>query len=277
MLARVIDNESDPNLGKIDAWTVTGFRVTESGYPLKDLCKVEISDPSGMFFMGRDPNNYPGELLGSADPGHMHPVKPFLISKYEVTAGEFASFMAADGYNNPQWWSDEGWKCRIKFNWNKPFAWGLTQGEHKPTLPILVNYYEAEAFCNWVGGRLPTEPEWELAARGEDHRLYPWGNDWDPTKCAVWENPKFKEFSDDSSKLCPVGTFGPEGQSPYGLIDCAGNAEELTSYWASEFDHLEFYIYKQWASGKFDPIPGPNPGCLPTKILRGGGRHRAGR
>lgn len=268
VLTRVIDLDEDGNLGPIDAWNVTDFKITESGYPLNDLVKVEIADPSGRFFMGRDPDNYPLELSGTADPGHMHPVLPFYISKYEITAGEFASFMAAGGYYDPKWWSAEGWQWRIDLNRDKPVNWGTAQGEHKPDLPIAAAYYEAEAFCNWVGGRLPTEPEWELAARGEDHRLYPWGNEWDPSKCAVADNPDWIKFVDHSIYVCPVGTFGQQGESPYGLLDCAGNILEWTSYWASEFDEYEFYIYQQWASGNFDPIP--NPGSPPRKIVRGG-------
>ena len=273
VLTRVIDKETDPNLSQVDAWNVIGFKVTEYGYPLRDLCRVEISDPSGMFFMGRDPENFPIELYGLADPGHMHPVAPFLISKYEITAGEFASFIAADGYNHPEWWSTEGWAWRVSNNVSMPPSWGTTfQGEHKPDLPISVRYYEAEAFCNWLGGRLPTEPEWELAARGEDHRLYPWGNVWEPTFCAVTQNPDFSKFRD--RLWCLAGTFGEQGASPFGLIDCAGNLPEWVNHWASEFDYWPngFYIYEQWASGNFDPIPGPNPGYLPKKIVRGGGR-----
>jgi len=75
---------------------------------------------------------------------------------------------------------------------------------------------------------------------------------------------------DDNFNVCPVGTFGELGASPYGLFDCAGNESEWTSYWASEFDDYEFYIYEQWASGNYDPIPGPNPGCPLRKIVRGG-------
>jgi len=270
VLTRVIDFDVDGNLGQIDAWNVTEFKVTESGYPINDLIPIDIEDSGGMFFMGRDPDNFTPTLLGSSDPGHMHPVAPFLISKYEITAGEYASFIAAGGYDNPVWWSPEGSEWRVSNDWSRPVGWGTSQGEHKPDLPIWVTYYEAEAYCNWVGGRLPTEPEWELAARGEDHRLYPWGNEWDPRRCAVVENPDWPVFKEPSSGHCPVGTFGAEGQSPYGLLDCTGNILEWTSYWASEFDEYEFYIYEQWASGNYDPIPGPNDGYPARKVVRGG-------
>jgi len=271
VLTRVIDFDVDGNLGSVDAWNVTEFIITESGYPINDLIPIDIEVAGEMFFMGRDPDNYPIELSGWADPGHMHPVSPFYISKYEITAREFASFIAAGGYYDPQWWSTEGWEWRVNLDWDRPFAWGTGQGEHKPDFPISTSYYEAEAFCNWVGGRLPTEPEWELAARGEDHRLYPWGNEWDASKCAMADNPDWIKLVNPSSTTCPVGSFSPEGDSPYGLADCAGNIWEWTSYWASEFDELEFYIYEQWASGNFDPIPGPNDGYPPRKIIRGGG------
>jgi formylglycine-generating enzyme required for sulfatase activity len=268
VLTRVIDTEADPNLGQIDAWNVTEFKVTESGYPLNDLILIE----KGEFFMGRDPNNYTETLLGMADPGHMHPTGSYYISKYEITCREFSSFIAAGGYDNPEWWSDDGWALRISLDLDKPFSWGKsTQGDHSPEFPVGLSYYEAEAFCNWVGGRLPTEPEWERAARGEDHRLYPWGNEWDPSKCAMMDNPMYPIFRHKKSGMCPVGTFSPEGDSPYGLADCSGNVVEFTSYWAYEFDEMEFYIYEQWASGNFDPIPGPNEDYQPRNITRGGG------
>ncbi|MCX6646849.1 MAG: SUMF1/EgtB/PvdO family nonheme iron enzyme [bacterium] len=187
--------------------------------------------------MGRDPNNFPIKLAGRADPGHNHSIDhEYSIGKYEVTCREFSSFIATGGYSNPTWWSKEGWAWRVMCDKTGPFAWNMTQGDNTPDYPVGVHYYEAEAFCNWAGGRLPTEPEWERAARGEDHRLYPWGNEWDPAKCATIANP-----------------------------------DEMTSYWASEFDDYEFYIYEQWAHDNFDPIPGPNPGYPARKIVRGGG------
>jgi formylglycine-generating enzyme required for sulfatase activity len=263
VLIRVLDFDEDENLGPIDAWNVTGFRITETGYPLNDLIFI----PAGEFFMGVDLENWPIGLTW-AEPGHMHPTDAFYIGKYEVTCREYSSFMAAGGYYNPVWWSEEGWAWRMMSGKTKPHSWNVGYGDHTPDVPVRITYYEAEAFCTWAGGRLPTEPEWERAARGEDHRLYPWGDEWDPPRSTTGQNPEFWLYA--IGNLCPVGTFSPEGDSPYGLADCAGNTAEMTNYWASEFDEYEFYIYEQWANGNFDPIPGPNPGYPPRKIVRGG-------
>jgi formylglycine-generating enzyme required for sulfatase activity len=266
VLTRVIDFDTDENLGPIDAWNVTSFKITESGYPLNDLVYIPKISASP-FFMGVDPANSPIEYPPS-EPGHIHPTGDYFIGKYEVTYREFSSFMAAGGYYNPAWWSEEGWAWRVLYNKEEPAGMNWEHGLNTPDFPVSCQYYEAEAFCNWAGGRLPTEPEWERAARGEDHRLYPWGNEWDPLKCATTLNPDFYLYN--IGFRCPVGTFSPEGDSPYGLADCAGNARELTSYWASEFDQNKFYIYEQWAHGDFTPIPGPNPGYDARKICRGG-------
>lgn len=266
LLTRVIDFDEDENLGPIDGWNLTSFKITKSGYPLNDLIKIDI--PQDDFFMGVDPTNWPQGLICS-EPGHMHPTTDYIIGKFEVTCMEYSSFMAAGGYYNPAWWSEEGWTWRVFYERDMPFSWGINKGDHTPDIPISVHYYEAEAFCSWAGGRLPTEPEWERAARGEDHRLYPWGNEWDPSRCSTAANPEFWLYA--IGNKCPVGTFSPEGDSPYGLADCAGNVREMTSYWASEFDNLEFIIYEQWANKDFDPIPDPLPGDMLRKICRGGG------
>ena len=262
VLTRVIDFDADENLGPIDGWNVTSFKITSTGYPLNDLVYI----PAGEFFMGVDPDNWPQGLFCS-EPGHMHPTGAYYIGKYEATCREYSLFMAAGGYYNPAWWSEDGWAWRLLYDREKPYGWDTGHGENTPESPVTVHYYEAEAFCNWAGGRLPTEPEWERAARGEDHRLYPWGNVWDVSKCATTLNPVFQLIRIGGS--CPVGSFSPEGDSPYGLADCAGNTREITTYWASEFDHYDFYIYEQWATGDFTPIPGPNPGYEARKICRG--------
>jgi hypothetical protein len=262
VLTRVIDFDEDENLGPIDGWNVTNFKITELGYPLNDLIYI----PAGEFFMGVDPANWPSGFPWS-EPGHMNETEAYLIGKYEVTCREYSLFIAAGGYYNPEWWSEVGWEWRTLHDKTEPLGWNGQRGDHTPDLPVSSSYYEAVAFCTWAGGRLPTEVEWERAARGEDHRLYPWGNVWDPNKSTTTANPEFWLYR--IGQACPVGIFSPEGDSPYGLADCAGNSFEMTSSWASEWDDLEFYIYGQWAGGNPDPIPDPNPGDPLRKVMRG--------
>jgi formylglycine-generating enzyme required for sulfatase activity len=146
----------------------------------------------------------------------------YWIDKYPVTNEKYRAFILADGYGNQAYWSEEGWKWKTEKNivvpgyWNDP-TW------NKADYPVVgVSYYEAEAYAKWVGKCLPTEREWEKAARGEDGREYPWGGDFDKKKCN----------SEDAglAHTTPVTQY-PNGVSPYGCYDMAGNVWELCADW----------------------------------------------
>ena len=94
---------------------------------------------------------------------------------YPVTNEEFRAFISADGYKNQAHWSQEGWTWRTANNTQTPVYWNDTEW-NKPVHPVVgVSYYEAEAYAKWAGKRLPTEQEWEKAARGTDGALVPLG------------------------------------------------------------------------------------------------------
>jgi len=263
LLVRVIDFDADENLGAIDAWKVIPVRVTESGYPICDLIHID----GGEFFMGVDPSNDPWPELYAA-PGHMHPYDAFYIGKYEVTNAEFAVFITAGGYENPDWWSSDGWAWRLVYSEGEPMLWWKYEiGRYKDDWPVQVQFFEAEAFANWVGGRLPTEVEWERAARGNlgDHRVYPWGDEWDWTKCYNRENPIYCGLLRPNIS---VGSFSPPGDSPDGLCDMSGNAREIVDTW---WTGPPTKMYTYYDGGDFDPPPHPIGNEEWNKITRGGG------
>jgi formylglycine-generating enzyme required for sulfatase activity len=181
--------------------------------------------PGGAFDMGsRDTED--------AQPIHRVQVGAFWLSRYEVTHGQYARFMAATGHAAPSHWTDAG-----------------LSGDRQPV--VGVTYADAAAFCAWVGGRLPTEAEWEYAARGTDGRRYPWG-DAEPTPArAVFH-------LDVAAGTKPVGT-AKEGASPFGIFDLAGSVFEWCSDWYGE----RYYA----ASPARDPA-GPETGR--QRVVRGG-------
>lgn len=173
--------------------------------------------PAGVFLMG-SPD---GEGDEDERPQRAVYLDAFWIDKTEVTNAEYTRFMAATGYRAPYF---------LPKPWNSKWY-------DNPDQPVVgVNWGDAVAYARWAGKRLPTEAEWEKAARGGDRRAYPWGNAWD-----VAQNRRCN-FSDEQFRLgdtpvndgydcpAPVGRY-PAGASPYGCLDMAGNVWEWCSDW----------------------------------------------
>ena len=165
--------------------------------------------------------------FGRESPQHRVTLDSYFIGKYPVTVEEFRAFVKMGGYHSNEYWSEAGWAWREATKKNKPQYWedDIFSGEDK--LPVVgVSWYEAAAYCRWLSMetgypyRLPTEAEWEKAARGTDDRLYPWGN--------YFVNKLCNTRASNLDRTEPVGKYSPGGDSPYGCADMVGNVSEWT-------------------------------------------------
>jgi formylglycine-generating enzyme required for sulfatase activity len=165
--------------------------------------------------------------FGREQPQHTVNLPEYCIGRVPVTVGEYRAFVEANAYLKPQYWTAAGWAWREASNVVQPSLWDEAKWSGDDRLPIVgVSWYEAYAYCRWLSEatgrayRLPTEAEWEKAARGVDGRLFPWGNAFDASRC----NARASGFG----QTTPVERFSPGGDSPYGCADMAGNASEWT-------------------------------------------------
>ncbi|MGI5414471.1 formylglycine-generating enzyme family protein [Actinomadura luteofluorescens] len=195
---------------------------------------------------------FPTPWFRDETPQTLVEVAPFLIDRYPVTSGRYAAFVEATGYRTVaerRGWSlvygADYWQGAPGASWRRPAGRdaGYVPPDDHPAVHIAVE--DAEAFAAWAGGRLPTEAEWELAARGPEYRLWPWGDEWsrertnttelrlgDATRSAAEWRAWWKTLQSDGGPIpltTPVGGFSPHGDSPYGVADMAGNVYEWTA------------------------------------------------
>jgi len=196
--------------------------------PAAAISTEMIDIPAGAFTMGSDSG------APNARPAHKLDVPAFKIDKFLVSNADFKKFADATKYQTDSEKAKED-------NWQN-------YAKDKDQHPVVkVSWDDAAAFCKWAGKRLPTEAEWEKAARGTDGRAYPWGNDYDPKKANVKET--------GLRTTTAVGSFGA-GASAFGVLDMAGNVWEWTSDAAAAYP----------GGAASDKLYGPN-----NRIVRGGG------
>jgi formylglycine-generating enzyme required for sulfatase activity len=196
-----------------------------------DAPMVEI--PAGEFVMGFDGT----QALEDERPAHRVWLDGYSMDQYEVTTAQYAAFLAAQPRPAPWQWES----VNLALHGDRPV--------------IGVDWHDADAYCRWKGKRLPTEAEWEKAARGTDGRLYPWGNHVPTDKLANFALGARFSYS---QVLMPVQSH-EAGKSPYGLFHMAGNVWE----WVSDWYGANYYEH----SPEKNPT-GPEQGQF--KVLRGG-------
>ena len=193
--------------------------------------------PAGEFLMGSDPQK-DGRAYEAEQPQHRVYLPDYHMSRTPITNAQYAAFVEASGYPAPNRWEDG----------KSPVG--------KDDYPVVyISWRDAMAYCKWLSEknsqayRLPSEAEWEKAARGTDGRIYPWGDEWDPGRC----NSK-QSGPDDAT---PVDAY-PEGASLYGILDMAGNMWEWTGS-----------LYRPYP---YDPMDGREDPTRPgdKRVLRGG-------
>ncbi|OGO41187.1 MAG: hypothetical protein A2W36_01705 [Chloroflexi bacterium RBG_16_58_14] len=293
-LSKII--EKTPSVLRLPLRRRLGLALGAVGDPRFDpLHPHMLPVPAGSFRMGTSPEDE--ERLKHQEttswddekPAHITVLSDYEIGKYPVTNLEFRSFWDDRGYEQPKYWSPDGrlwrtgeWESDLSVypedfqetlrKWlagrpverrDRPFWWDDPEW-NAPNLPVVgVCWFEAEAYCNWLSAvserpfRLPTEAEWEKAARGAQAFLWPWGDTWEASRC----NSSEAEEAERLYSTTPVGMY-PHGASPYGALDMAGNVWEWCQDW---YDPEE---YQRRAGSEVINPPGPEQG--PARVVRGG-------
>ena len=197
-----------------------------------------IRVPAGAFWMGSDADTE------AERPRRRVWLDAFTIDRFEVTFGRYRAFLDSTG-RAPPFWGEA---------WARAYDWvdGRPPEGHGDHPVVVVSWTDADAFCRWAGGRLPTEAEWEKAARGTDGRRYPWGD--------RYETVRANAYGEEDGHLTSAAVGGyPSGASPYGAQDMAGNVWEWCADW---------YDPAYYHRGPERNPKGPAEGT--RKVVRGG-------
>lgn len=230
---------------------------------------VQMYVPAGSFKMGTGND----DALNNEGPAHTVTLNAFWIDKTEVTNAMFAKFVQATGYKTDAEKAGKGWADTGKGNWQEVYG-AQWRNPHGPSgninlldsHPVVqMSWNDANSYCIWAGRRLPTEAEWEKAARGTDGRTYPWGSDKpngdllnfaDRNSDASWAD---QSTNDGYKFTAPVGNY-IKGASPFGVFDMAGNVWEWVNDW---------YEAKYYSNSPSQDPTGPSSGK--SRVMRGSG------
>ncbi len=213
--------------------------------PVDDMVAI----PAATFWMGCSKTDL--QCRPDEKPRHRVSLDAYSIDKNEVTVRDYLLCVTAGKCGRPAEEAPNGQSGDLPCNWKVP-----GREQHPVT---CISDRDAEKYCSWRGKRLPTEAEWEHAARGNDERVMPWGA----------ASPGAEPRCRDASSTCPVGSF-PAGASPFGVLDMAGNAAE----WVSDTYHPAYYAESPAKNpkGPITPIPVRHQACSgePCSTMRGG-------
>jgi iron(II)-dependent oxidoreductase len=233
--------------------------------PARVRVEGEVLIPGGAFSMGTDTEPW---ALDNERPAHQVYVPPFFIDAAPVTNARYAEFIADGGYHQRGWWTETGWRHRVEAELRAPMHWtrdghgwlATRFGRTEPIVPdepvVHVCFHEAQAYAAWAGRRLPTEAEWEKAARFDPatgrSRRYPWGDDPpDVTRANLGQH---------HLTPAPVGAY-PEGASPQGVHQLIGDVWEWVNSDFAPYPGFVAFPYREYSEVFFGPD---------YKVLRGG-------
>ena len=228
---------------QLQGWSVVSSQWSVvSGHGLKEPLTEMITIPAGEFEMGSNSL----DALDNERPSHRVYLDSYQIDRYPVTCGKYRQFIEEKGYQNSQFWSPEGWEWIQKNGITQPLYWREDSAlDHHPV--CNVSWYEADAYARFIGKRLPTEAEWEKAARWDAKtgicHTYPWGE----------MPPDAEKCNHDNiyRGTTPVDSY-PSAKSACGLQDALGNVWEWTSSWFEGYEGFEYYPYRGYSEVYFD-------------------------
>jgi iron(II)-dependent oxidoreductase len=235
----------------------------------------EVLVPAGTFTMGTSTEPW---ALDNERPAHATHVDAFWIDTAPVTCGQYAEFVDAGGYDQPRWWTDAGWKHRVDAGLAAPQFWerdgsgewyrrafGVVAPVVADEPVVHVSCHEADAYAAWAGRRLPSEAEWEKAARFDPasgrSRRYPWGDE-DPT-------PEHANLGQRHLRPAPVGAY-PRGASALGVHQLIGDVWEWTSSGWHPYPGYETFPYPEYSEvffgGDYRVLRGGSFGTDPSAV-----------
>ena len=225
----------------------------------------EVLVPAGAFTMGTDTEPW---ALDNERPAHRVEVGPFFLDTTPVTCGSYLRFISDGGYREPRWWSPQGYRMVREHGIEAPLFWrregrgwfrrrfGVVEPVPEDEPVLHVSWYEADAYARWAGRRLPTEAEWEKAARHDPEtgrsRRFPWGDE-EP-------GPRHANLGQRHLAPAPAGSY-PEGASPLGVRQLIGDVWEWTASDFAPYPGFRAFPYREYSEVFFGPE---------YKVLRGG-------